>query len=99
NHVLGRVAQYELPALPPDRMQTVAAIRDRFEALVREQLEAGAAEEDFQVSDLRGTTRAILSLGIDLVRSYSPDRGLDVEHIARLHGELVLRMVRPWGSD
>jgi AcrR family transcriptional regulator len=96
NHTLGRVANYELPSLPEERMTEVGAVRRRFETLVRNELRRGIHDEDFTVPDLRGTTRAILSLGIDLVRWYAPEHRISVEDIAQLHGELVLRMVRPW---
>ncbi|ADB52426.1 TetR/AcrR family transcriptional regulator [Conexibacter woesei] len=98
NYMLGRVAQYELPALPEGRMEKIAAIRRGFERLVRHELRLGIDEEGFIVPDLDGTALVIVSLGIDLVRWYSPDRRITVEELARLRGELVLRMVRPWGT-
>lgn len=99
NHTLGRVANYELPSLPEERLAEVGDVRHRFEALVRNELRRGIHDEGFTVPDLRGTTRAILSLGIDLVRWYAPEHRIGVEEIAQLHGELVLRMVRPWSAD
>lgn len=98
NRTLGRVVNYELRSLPGDRMDEVRAMRRRFEALVRNELRRGIHDEGFIVPDLRGTTRAIISLGIDLVRWYKPDRGISVEEVAALHGDLIVRMVRPWGE-
>jgi AcrR family transcriptional regulator len=100
NHTLARVAHAELQALPEDRAATVDRQRRRLDALVRAELRRGIAEDGFSVPDMRGTTLAILSLGIDLSRWYSPrQRGLGVEELAKLHGELVVRMVRPWGES
>jgi AcrR family transcriptional regulator len=98
NHTLARVAHAELPSLPDDRLAVVDRERRRLETLVRSELRRGVREDGFVVPELRGTTLAILSLGIDLSRWYTPKRGLGVEQLAKLHGELVLRMVRPWGD-
>jgi AcrR family transcriptional regulator len=95
NHTLGRVAHYELWSLPEERMELVRSLRRNFERIVRNELRRGIHEEGFHVVDLRGTTLAILSVGIDLVRWYSPEMGIGVEAIAHLHGELIPRMVRP----
>jgi AcrR family transcriptional regulator len=95
NHTLGRVSNYELPSLPEARIEKVRTIRRGLEGLVRNELRRGVHDEDFDVPNLRGTTRAILSLGVDLVRWYAPHRD-SVEEVARLHGDLALRMVQPW---
>ncbi len=45
------------------------------------------------VDDVVGTTRAILSLSIDLVRWFSPTGPQTPQDVAELHARLALRMV------
>jgi len=44
-NTLGRVIQYELRALPPERFREVAGLRDRFEELIRDELARGVADQ------------------------------------------------------
>jgi AcrR family transcriptional regulator len=98
NYKLARVGEYELRSLPAERMETVRALRRKMETLVRTELRRGVEQEGFDVPDLRGTTLAVIALGADVERWYSPKRSIAVPRLAALHGELVLRMVRPWGA-
>lgn len=98
NHTLARVANAELRSLPRDRSAIVEQSRRRLESILRTELRRGVREDGFVVPDVRLTMSAILSLGVDLSRWYVPGRGASIEQIASLHGELVLRMVQPWGD-
>ena len=49
----------------------------------------------FDVVDLPGTARAILSLSIDLVRWFSPRGSHSADDIAQLHADLAVRMTAP----
>jgi AcrR family transcriptional regulator len=93
-YTLGRVIQYELRGLPPERFREIAALRDRFEHLIRVELEAGVAAGEFRVDDITATGIAILSLGIDVARWYGAvsDR-MTPEQIGELYGDLVMRML------
>jgi hypothetical protein len=53
---------------------------------------------EFSISDVPGTSRAMLSLGIDVSRWYSPHGLTPMEDVGRLYGELAMRMVRPWAE-
>src|SRR5262245_18600758 len=93
-NTLGRVIQYELRALPPERFREVAAMRDRFEQLIRAELERGIAAGEFRVDDLGATGVAILSLGIDVARWYGAvsDR-MTPGQLGELYADLVARML------
>ncbi|MGZ4196651.1 MAG: TetR/AcrR family transcriptional regulator [Solirubrobacteraceae bacterium] len=94
NHVLARVIQYEFKNLPTRQFRRIVVIRDRFEELMRDELRNGVAAGGFEISDLEGTTLAILSLCIDLVRWYEPAPEHTSEHVATLYVELVMGMLR-----
>ena len=65
---LGRVIQYELRGLDPEQFREIAQLRQRFEDLIRAELEAGIAAGEFAVEDVESTGVAILSLCIDVAR-------------------------------
>lgn len=95
NHVLGRVAQWDIAALEPQSFQVIASLRRETEATMRKILVDGIVVGAFVVPDLAGTTLAILSLCIDLVRWY-PSRTIHVpEQIAATYVALAEAMVVP----
>jgi AcrR family transcriptional regulator len=94
-HMLTRVAQYELAELSPEQLATIVQVRRRIEQLLEDELQRGADEGVFEVSDLRGTVFAILSMGIDVARWYRPSRKRSGPEISGLLADLTLRMVRP----
>jgi AcrR family transcriptional regulator len=91
---VGRVIQYELRGLPPKEFREVAGMRDRFETLLRVELEAGVASGEFSVANVAATCVTILSLGIDVARWFgSASDGLTPAELGDLHAELVIRMI------
>ncbi len=96
HHVVARVIQYELKALPGAQLHRIALVRDRFEELLGAELAAGVAAGAFDIPDLEGTTLAILSLGIDLARWYHPAADHKTsDEVGRLYADLVARMILP----
>jgi AcrR family transcriptional regulator len=93
-HTLARVTQYELRSLPAHRLADVRDLRRRFESTLEEDLRRGVKSGDFEITDVRGTARAILSLGIDVARWFTPEGRTTDREIGRLYGHLVLGMVR-----
>ncbi len=92
-HTLARVCQYELGALPPDEYREVRALRAKFQRLLEGSLKDGNQAGEFDASDVRGTARAILSLGIDVARWYRDEGGLAPTQLSAFYGQLALRMV------
>lgn len=94
-HTIARVCQYELSALTPEHMVDIAGIRRRFAGVVRTGLARGVATGAFDISteDVGRTVRAILSLGIDLVRWYRHDRAETPEELGIFYADLTLRML------
>jgi AcrR family transcriptional regulator len=95
NSRVGRIVQYEFDALTSEHRAEIAGYRRRIERVMRDVLSAGVADGAFDVVDLPGTARAILSLSIDLVRWFSPRGSHSADEIARLHADLAVRMTAP----
>ena len=93
NHVLAKVIQYEFKNLPTRQFRKIVTIRNRFEELMREELRRGVAAGAFEIDDVEGTTRAILSLCIDLARWYEPSPEHTPEHVATLYARLAMGML------
>ena len=95
NSRVGRIVQYEFDALTPEHRAEIADYRRQIERVMRDVLSDGIADGAFDVVDVPGTARAILSLSIDLVRWFSPRASTSADDIAQLHAELAVRMTTP----
>ena len=93
HHRMARIVQNELFALPEGDRAEVIRLRRRIERRVEEQLAAGVAAGLMTVPDVRGVARALLSLGVDVARWYSPDGRDTPEAIGALYADLASRMV------
>ncbi|MBV9604105.1 MAG: TetR family transcriptional regulator [Solirubrobacterales bacterium] len=93
NARLARVVQYELHALSKVHRADIVSLRRRFHRVMVGAVRDGIRAGQFQVDDVNGTARALLSLCIDLVRWFDPARGRNSRAIAQLNADLALRMV------
>jgi AcrR family transcriptional regulator len=93
HHTVARVCQYELTALEPEHYAAVLDLRQRFSSVVRSAVARGVREGVFDVPDLNRVVRAIMSLGIDLVRWYRLDGADSPETLSEFYAELALRMI------
>jgi hypothetical protein len=96
HHTVARVCQYELAALEPEHFGDVLDLRRRFSAVLRSAVERGEREGVFDVPDVNRAVRAIMSLGIDLVRWYRLDGADPPEALGEFYADLALRML---GAD
>jgi len=92
-HVVARVVQHELGALPPDEYEVVADLRRRTEQLVRDVISRGVAAGAFAVPDVRTAARAVLGLGIDVSRWYHESTRQTPAELGHQYADLVLRML------
>lgn len=92
-HVVARVVQHELDALTPDDYAVIKELRRSTEALVRDVITHGVEAGAFTVPDVRTAARAVLSLGIDVARWYSPSSKPSPEVLGKQYAELVLSML------
>jgi AcrR family transcriptional regulator len=93
-HIPARVISYELAALSPAHYDEIVSLRHQIELVVRSTLEQGVASGVFDVADVIGTARALLSLTIDVARWYRSSGRRAPEDIGRLYADLAVRMVR-----
>jgi AcrR family transcriptional regulator len=93
HHTVARVCQYELAALEPEHFGEIVELRQRFSAMVQTTVERGVQEGVFDAPDVDRTVRAILSLGIDLVRWYRLDGADTPEALGESYAELAARML------
>jgi AcrR family transcriptional regulator len=93
HHTVARVCQYELAALTPEHLAVVLDLRQRFSAVLRSAVTRGARAGAFDVPDVNHAVRAILSLGIDLVRWYRLDGTDSPDALGGFYADLALRMI------
>lgn len=93
-NTVARVCQYELRSLGGEQLEGIIRLRRAFQRQVEEILQQGVEAGDFEVRDLRGTARTILSLGIDVARWFREQGPLSAQDVAALNADLALRMVR-----
>ena len=99
HHVAARVCQYELGALAPDHHVEVLELRRQYTAVFRQAVIRGIDEGAFPPVDVHRTVRAILSLGIDLVRWYRSDGPDSPEQLGDFYAELALGMITSAGNN
>lgn len=93
-----RVVNFELRALSPEHHREIVAVRRRIEADVTALVEAGAEAGEFDVADARLCATALLSLGIDVSRWFTPGRAWDAEQVAEQYAGFALRIVGHRGA-
>ena len=93
HHTVARVCQYELAALDPGHLAVVPDLRQSFSAVLRSAVTRGAEAGAFDVPDVNRVVRAMLSLGVDLVRWYRLDGTDSPEELGGFYADLALRMI------
>lgn len=93
HHVAARVCQMELAGLTGEHYEEILEIRHRTNDVFREAVARGVDDGTFADVDVRRTSRAMLSLGIDLVRWYRRDGADSPEQLGEFNAALALRMV------
>lgn len=93
NQQAARVTQNELAALDEARWAVIRDLRDATERLFLAEVERGTRAGAFDVADVPGTTRAIVSLCVDVARWYSPTGPRTPDEIGALYAHLAMRML------
>jgi AcrR family transcriptional regulator len=93
HHVAARVAQYELAGLTAEHYEEIRQLRHRTNELLRSAVARGVDDGTFAAVDVNRVVRAMLSLGIDVIRWYRLDGPDSPDQIGDFYAELALRMV------
>ncbi|GAA5062026.1 AcrR family transcriptional regulator [Thermocatellispora tengchongensis] len=93
HHTVARVCQFELTALTPEHYRQIIAVRKGITDVFRFAVSRGVAAGVFDVDDVNRVVRAILSLGVDLVRWYRLDGADSPDKLAEVYAGLALRML------
>jgi AcrR family transcriptional regulator len=94
-HTVARVCQYELAGLAPAHYEEISTLRKGITDVFRSAVSRGVAAGVFEADDVSRVVRAIVSLGIDLVRWYRLDGTDSPEELGDVYADLVLRMLAP----
>lgn len=98
HHRLARVAQNELNAVPPAHISEIRYLRQQVSERLQAEVAHGVRTGAFAPPGAHETTRAILSLCIDIARWYTPAGPRTPDELGQIYAELVLRMLRPHGA-
>jgi AcrR family transcriptional regulator len=94
-HTTARIIEYDLNCLSAEHYRAITAQRRQISQLIREILDSGVHDGMFDIDDVTGAARAVLSLGTDVARWYHTSTdGLQPEELGRFYASLALRMVR-----
>lgn len=93
HHVAARVSQYELAALTPGHYAEILQLRRQTTDMFRQAVIRGTGEGAFAAVDVHRVVRAILSLGVDLVRWYRTGGPDSPEQLGAFYADLALGMV------
>lgn len=94
HHVVARVCQYDLAALSVDHYNQIIKVRRRTNTVFRTAVQRGVDDGTFTDVDVKRVARAMLSLGIDLVRWYRREGSDSPQQLGRFNAALALKMVR-----
>jgi AcrR family transcriptional regulator len=92
-HTVARVGQFELAGLNREHYELVTAQRQMITSVFRSAVSAGIDTGDFDVSDINRAVRAIISIGVDIVRWYRLDGTEKPEEVADSYARLAQRML------
>jgi len=93
HHVVARVCQYDLAALNVEHYNDILELRRETNAVFRDVVQRGVDDGAFVTVDVKRVARAMLSLGIDLVRWYRRDGADSPEQLGTFNADLALKMV------
>jgi AcrR family transcriptional regulator len=86
-----RVVDNEVHALSPAAKKTIVGLRDSYEVLWAEAIDAGITAGVFHTGQPAVTRRALLEMCSGVARWYSPRGALTLDQLATHYAELVMR--------
>lgn len=93
HHTVARVVEYEQHALPDKERRVMRSMRRQTEQIVQDLVAEGVEAGVFDVPNTKAAARAVLSLGVDVVRWYDERMRTSPRTLGRQYADLVLRML------
>jgi len=98
-HIVGTDETYitddELRNLEPDNYLQIIAKRDRYQHLIEGILRQGQQLENWQISDIKLFSRAVIQMCAGVTRWYQPKGNFTIDEIAAQYFSLVTRGLLP----
>lgn len=91
---LAHVSHSEHGRLTTEQREVIDVYRADLGRLMRDVVQRGVTHGVFSPSDVEITVVAIITMGVRIVDLWTPEMGVDVDHIAATHAELAVRMLR-----
>lgn len=92
---LARVSHSEHGQLTDEQRAVIDVHRSDLGRLLRDVVHRGVAQGEFSPDDVEIKVVAIVTMGVRIVDLWTAEMGVDVEHIAAVHADLAVRMLRP----
>lgn len=90
---LARVSHGGFTPLSPEQYAVIDVFRRDLGGLLRDVTQRGIDQGVFNPADVAITLAAVSSLGVNIVDWWTPELGLDIDHIAATHADLAIRML------
>ncbi|MEP4247440.1 TetR/AcrR family transcriptional regulator [Tateyamaria sp.] len=87
------IAYMELRNLEPENFTAIEALRRRYETVLEDILQAGAAEGDFTIGDNRLVTLAVIAMLTGVTTWFRPDGRLSLDAVQDQYCQMVARLV------
>jgi AcrR family transcriptional regulator len=93
DNLLSIVGDAEIRSLTPARRRKAVALRDSYESLWEETIEAGARSGEFHVPDVKLATLALIEMCSGVAYWYSPNGRLSLDAISKAFVEMTLSLL------
>lgn len=92
-HMIAKIVHYELNGMTPPHLEQILELRRDTMGLIEDVIHRGVKSDAFTAPNVTATSRAVLSLCVDVARWYH-DHGTETpEEIGDLNAQLALRML------
>jgi AcrR family transcriptional regulator len=92
HHTVGRICQYELAPLLPAHYDKILALRGEINTMFRDAVHRHIGNAPISDANVNRIARAILSLGVDLVRWYRLDGPDTPSRLGEFYADLAIKM-------
>ena len=92
-HMIAKIVHYELSGMTREHLAQILELRRHTATLIEDVIRGGVRPTRSAAADVTPTSRAVLSLCVDVARWYLENGGETPEEIGHLNAQLALRML------